>query len=57
MKRLTILVAIIFLTSCGSPTAPTRRLVQCCQSISKCYVPEATERVCRAGYTAVWEQR
>ena len=57
MTHLVVLVALVLLSACDPPTAPTRRLVQCCQSIHKCYVPEANERVCRAGYEAVWGER
>lgn len=56
MKHLT-LVALLVLSACESPTAPSRKLVQCCQGVHKCYVPAPAEQVCRAGYEAVWEQR
>jgi hypothetical protein len=58
MKRFSVALALVLFVACKSPTAPSqRRLVQCCQNIHKCYVPEAGAQVCRAGYYPVWEQR
>lgn len=57
MKRLAVALALLALSACDPPTAPSRTLVQCCESVHKCYVPEAGVPVCRAGYTPIWGQR
>jgi hypothetical protein len=58
MKRISVIAALVLFPACKSPTEPTqRRLVQCCQDVHKCYVPEPSVNVCRAGYEAIWGER
>lgn len=52
--RCILIAGLLLVSACEPPTAPTRTLAQCCQSVHKCYVPDPGERVCRAGYDPIW---